>query len=116
MVCGCSGNRKIRIYLKHWKNFVIYFYKALLVQSVDVIDGFCLKEKSEELNVLKQLFNSLSDEDKKTFLDSLQYKQKVFVDVQDIIKPRTPITCPHCSSSYFVKNETKGGTQRYLMP
>lgn len=74
-----------------------------------------MKEKSEELNVLKQLFNNLSDEDKKTFLDSLiQDKQKVSLNVQDIIKPRTPITCPHCSSSYFVKNGTKGGTQRYL--
>lgn len=55
-----------------------------------------MKEKSEELNVLKQLFNNLSDEDKKIFLDSLiQDKQKVSVEhvsvnVQDIIKPNPP--------------------------
>ena len=69
--------------------------------------------KSEELNVLMQMFNNLSASDKKTFLDSLN-KSEDRDNILETIKAKEINACPHCKSIHFVKNGTKNGTQRYL--
>ncbi len=74
-----------------------------------------IKSNTEELNVLRQLFNNLSENDKKTFLSSIfnetsQSKNKT----DSSVSPKLAKACPHCQSQKFVKNGTKGGTQRYL--
>ena len=64
-----------------------------------------------ELEIVKQLFSTLSDDDKKSFLKSIKSKEKSepnFAFTKDIKE------CPHCKSNNFVKNGKKDGKQRYM--
>ncbi|HEH5237354.1 IS1595-like element ISCco3 family transposase [Campylobacter jejuni] len=67
----------------------------------------------QELEIIKQLFNSLSDTDKKTLIKSLKSGNKSKTAPKfSIIKEIKE--CPHCKSSKFVKNGTSRGTRRFL--
>ena len=65
---------------------------------------------TKELDILKQLFENLSDTDKQAFLTSVSQKEQV----KKVIEPRKITNCPHCQSTHFVKNGTKCDNQRYL--
>ena len=65
---------------------------------------------TKELDVLKQLFSNLSDEDKHTFLTSIAQMGQV----KKIVAPKEITCCPHCQSTHFVKNGKECGNQRYL--
>ena len=65
---------------------------------------------TKELDILKQLFENLSDADKQSFLTSVSQKDQV----KKVIQPRKITHCPHCQSTHFVKNGTKCDNQRYL--
>ncbi|HGM2170173.1 TPA: IS1595 family transposase, partial [Neisseria gonorrhoeae] len=55
---------------------------------------------TKELDILKQLFENLSDTDKQAFLTSVSSKEQV----KKVIEPRKVTKCPHCQSTHFVKN------------
>lgn len=64
-----------------------------------------------ELEIVKQLFSTLSDDDKKSFLKSIKSKEKLepnFIFSKEIKE------CPHCKSTHFVKNGKKDGKQRFV--
>ena len=65
---------------------------------------------TKELDILKQLFENLSDTDKQAFLTSVSQKEQV----KKVIEPRKITNCPHCQSTHFVKNGKDCGNQRYL--
>lgn len=82
--------------------------------------------ESEELVVLKQLFSSLSEEQKRAFLASVGVQDKAIITVSE--KPESaqafllekrfknskPSVCPFCGGSHVIKNGSKDGRQRYL--
>ncbi len=64
-----------------------------------------------ELEIVKQLFSTLSDDDKKSFLKSIKSKEKSepnFAFTKDIKE------CPHCKSAHFTKNGKNGNSQRFI--
>lgn len=66
----------------------------------------------QELEIIRQLFNSLSDKDKKSLLKSLKLKDD---EINQKINIEKEIhSCPHCKSTSFVKNGTSRGTKRFL--
>ena len=65
---------------------------------------------TKELDILKQLFENLSETDKQAFLTSVSPKEQV----KRVIEPRKITNCPHCQSTHFVKNGKDCGNQRYL--
>lgn len=65
---------------------------------------------AQHIEVLKQLFENLSETDKHHFLHE-SAKPKV---IQKIIQPRKVKCCPHCHSQIFVKNGKTNNNQRYL--
>lgn len=81
---------------------------------------------SEEFVVLKQLFSSLSEEQKRAFLASVGVQDKAITNVseklesaQDFLlekrfKNSKPSVCPLCGGSHVIKNGSKDGRQRYL--
>ena len=69
-----------------------------------------MKEQSEELSVLKQLFYSLSESQKRDFLASIQ----IDTATKQRSSSNTPEKCPICNSSSIKKNGTVDGIQRYL--
>lgn len=64
-----------------------------------------------ELEIVKQLFSTLSDDDKKSFLKSIKNKEK---SEQNLILSKEIKACPHCKSTNFVKNGKKDGKQRFM--
>lgn len=54
---------------------------------------------TKELDILKQLFENLSDTDKQAFLTSVRQKEQV----KKVIEPRKITNCQHCQSTHFVK-------------
>lgn len=66
---------------------------------------------THEIDVLKQLFENLSEQDKQLFLSQITSGQSV---IQKAIQPREVKACPHCQSTHFVKNGKTDGNQRYL--
>uniref|UniRef100_UPI0014705BAC IS1 family transposase n=1 Tax=Bergeriella denitrificans TaxID=494 RepID=UPI0014705BAC len=66
---------------------------------------------TREIDVLKQLFENLSEQDKQQFLLDVSKSKST---LQKIIQPRKISCCPHCQSSQFVKNGKTDGNQRYL--
>ncbi|ECK7683253.1 IS1595 family transposase, partial [Campylobacter jejuni] len=52
-----------------------------------------------ELEIVKQLFSTLSDDDKKSFLKSIKNKEK---SEQNLILSKEIKACPHCKSTNFV--------------
>jgi transposase-like protein len=66
---------------------------------------------SNEVEIIRQLFRTLSDDDKKLFLKSLKIKD------ENVLKNTTNkevICCPHCKSIHFSKNGKKDNRQRYI--
>lgn len=64
----------------------------------------------KELDILKQLFENLSDTDKQAFLNSVSQKEQV----NKLIGSKKITNCPHCQSIHFVKNGKDCDNQRYL--
>ncbi|ANV97736.1 hypothetical protein BBW65_02460 [Helicobacter enhydrae] len=64
-----------------------------------------------ELEIIKQLFNALSDDDKKSFLKSLKSKKEIS---KKLNFTRELKECPHCKSTHFVKNGKVQGRQRFM--
>lgn len=64
-----------------------------------------------ELEIVKQLFSTLSSDDKKSFLKSIKSKEK---SEQNFTLLRELKECPHCKSTNFKKNGTTHGKQRYI--
>ena len=66
----------------------------------------------QEIEIIRQLFNSLSGSDKKAFIKSLkiedQRKNVNFISKKEVG------CCPHCKSDKFVKNGSSRGTKRFL--
>jgi len=63
------------------------------------------------LEIVKQLFSTLSDDDKKSFLKSIKSKEK---SEQNFTFTKEIKECPHCRSTRFKKNGTTHGKQRYI--
>ena len=65
---------------------------------------------TSDIDILKQLFNNLSNEEKQIFTCEIsnQNTPKKVIDSKEITN------CPHCKSTHFVKNGTKCGNQRFL--
>ena len=55
---------------------------------------------TKDLDILKQLFENLSDTDKQDFLTSVSQKEQV----KRVIESRQITNCPYCQSTHFVKN------------
>lgn len=53
---------------------------------------------TKELDILKQLFENLSDTDKQAFLTSVGQKEQV----KKFIKPRKITNCPRCQSTLIL--------------
>lgn len=66
---------------------------------------------TNEIDVLKQLFDNLSEQDKQKFLADISAQP---LAITKVIQPRIVSNCPHCQSKLFVKNGKKDGNQRYL--
>ncbi|AFI05408.1 IS1595 family transposase [Helicobacter cetorum] len=66
---------------------------------------------TNELEIIKQLFNNLTETDKKAFLKTIKDKEKSITKtpIQKEIKE-----CPHCKSNQFVKNGKKDNKQRFM--
>ena len=69
-------------------------------------------KSSNEMDILRQLFNGLSDSDKQAFLEEAKSKK---------VKNTPPINfdldkkeCPYCHSTHIVKNGTRKGAQSYI--
>ena len=63
-----------------------------------------------ELDVLKQLFSSLSEEDKQQFLTAISRSD----EIKRVVQPKEVACCPHCQSKQFVKNGKEHDNQRFL--
>ncbi len=63
-----------------------------------------------ELEILKQLFSTLSDDDKKSFLKSIQSKEQI---AKKLHFTKDVKECPRCQSSHFVKNGKTQWTKNY---
>lgn len=66
---------------------------------------------THDIDVLKQLFENLSDTGKQQFLSEITNSKAT---IQKVIQPREVKTCPHCQSTHFVKNGKTNSNQRYL--
>lgn len=64
-----------------------------------------------EIDMLKQLFENFSEQDKQHFLSQITHSKTA---IQKVIQPREVKACPHCQSAHFVKNGKTEGNQRYL--
>lgn len=77
-----------------------------------------MKYRTTELEIIKQLFNSLSETDKKSFIKSIKSKDKnsfsKYSKVSKTISQKEINFCPHCKTEKIVKNGKKNGNQRYL--
>lgn len=84
-----------------------------------------MQNQSEELTILKELFSSLSESQKRAFLESIQLTGKTLSlsadseSTQDFLaskkfKGESPAHCPFCGGVLIVKNGKRNGVQRYL--
>ena len=69
-----------------------------------------MSHATSNIDILKQLFNNLSDKEKQTFISEISSQNTLKI----VIEPKEVTHCPHCESTHFVKNGTKCGNQRYL--
>lgn len=65
---------------------------------------------TKEIDVLKQLFESQTEEDKKQFLTEISSSENA---IQKVIYPKEIKFCPHCQSRHFVKNGKRNGRQNF---
>ena len=73
--------------------------------------GVSMQKVSNEIEIIRQLFGSLSEKDKKTFLKSIKFRDEPSKKEQ--IK-RVITHCPHCNSANFSKNGKTCGFQRFI--
>lgn len=73
--------------------------------------GIFFIKTTHKIDVLKQLFENLSEQDKQQFLSQITSSKPA---IQKVIQPREVKSCPHCQSPRFVKNGKTNGNQRYL--
>ncbi|MFL1707540.1 IS1595 family transposase [Campylobacter sp. MOP7] len=66
----------------------------------------------QEIEIIRQLCNSLSNDDKKSLIKFLKLKDSD--DKQNLNIKKEVSCCPHCQSAHFVKNGTSRGTKRFL--
>ena len=65
---------------------------------------------TKNIDILKPLFNNLSEQEKERFLDDISSQN----NLTKVIEAKEVSNCPHCASTHFVKNGTKCNNQRYL--
>lgn len=65
---------------------------------------------TKDIDILKQLFCNLSEQDKQSFLASVAKH----AEIKRVIQPKEITHCPHCQSTHFVKNGRDCDNQRYL--
>lgn len=70
-----------------------------------------MQSNKQELEIVKQLFSTLSDDDKKSFLKSIKNKEQ---SEQNFTFLRELKECPHCKSISFMKNGKSGSSQRFI--
>ena len=70
-----------------------------------------MQKVSNEIEIIRQLFGSLSEKDKKTFIKSIKFQDEP--SKSEAIK-REITHCPHCSSIEFSKNGKVSGFQRFI--
>ena len=71
--------------------------------------------KTTELDIIKQLFESLNESDKEAFIKGLTTKQNSKQEISaKLISQHKIKACPHCESTHFVRNGTCKTAQRYL--
>lgn len=70
-----------------------------------------MQSNKQELEIIKQLFSNLIDKDKKSFLKSIKPKEQIN---EKLNLSRDLKECPHCKSTYFVKNGKIQGRQRFI--
>lgn len=69
-----------------------------------------MSRTTKEIDILKQLFENLSDVEKQRFLSEIARPKTA---IQKVIQPRKVETCPHCQSTHFVKNGKRNGKQNF---
>lgn len=70
-----------------------------------------MQKISNEIEIIRQLFSSLSEKDKKTFLKSIKFQD----ESNKIEQIKREINhCPHCNSTEFSKNGKVSGFQRFI--
>ncbi|MGP5060526.1 IS1595 family transposase [Psychrobacter celer] len=72
--------------------------------------GLAVSTTTKNIDILKQLFNNLSEQEKERFLGDISSQN----NLEKVIESREISYCPHCDSTHFVKNGTKCNNQRYL--
>ena len=75
-----------------------------------IYKGLAMSTTTNNIDILKQLFNNLSEQEKEMFLGDISSQ----TNLEKVIEPKELSNCPHCNSTYFVKNGTKCNNQRYL--
>ena len=70
-----------------------------------------MQKVSNEIEIIRQLFGSLSEKDKKTFIKSIKFQDEP--SKSEAIK-REITHCPHCNSTEFSKNGKVSGFQRFI--
>ncbi|MDH2999765.1 hypothetical protein A1D23_06620 [Chelonobacter oris] len=70
-----------------------------------------MSHTTKEIDVLKQLFENLSDQDKQQFLADISNSKNT---LQKVVQPRKVKSCPHCQSTHFVKNGKRKGIRNTL--
>lgn len=69
-----------------------------------------MSHSTKEIDILKQLFENLSNTDKQKFLSEVTNSK---TSIQKVIQPRKVEACPHCQSTHFVKNGKRNGRQNF---
>lgn len=69
-----------------------------------------MSRTTKEIDILKQLFENLSDVEKQRFLSEITRPKAA---IQKVIQPREAKACPHCQSAHFVKNGKRNGRQNF---
>lgn len=59
-----------------------------------------MKNKTKELDIILQLYNSLSNDDKKSFIKEIKNKE---ISNKISFKKKEIKYCPHCKSTKFCK-------------
>lgn len=87
--------------------------KVSIIKSNNTKSQHKPHSQTTNLDIIKQLFESLSDKDKQHFiksLDSATSKQKVAKTIIESNIESKVTMCPYCHSTHFVKNGTKANT------
>ena len=75
-----------------------------------IYKGLAMSTATKNIDILKQLFNNLSEKEKQLFLGDISGQNSL----EKVIAAKEVSKCPHCDSTHFVKNGTKCNNQRYL--